>query len=222
MTFGFMQRAFRLFRWTSLAVCSIVIVLILIPSPQPDVEASTKSAEQVGTKIRKFSASLRKGQALPLEMNQEELNSWLSTNLSFQRTEPDAEEFPVKEDTQGAVPQNAVAASQVSESAEEEVRSSIKDVKIELLDDSLRAYAAFDFHGKELTLVLEGTLSAQDGYLRFEPTSGQLGSLPLPAMALKNATQKLFEDPKNRESFRLPPQIQGIHVLNGSLLIIPQ
>jgi hypothetical protein len=219
---GLLRRAFRIFRWSSLGVLALTTVLILIPSPPPEVEASTKTAELVETKVRQFAASLEKGQALPLEMNQEELNSWLSANLALQHSTEFAEDSPQKHALAGAALVDTMAASQDSDSAVEEAQSTIKDIKIELLEDSLRAYVEFNFHGKELTLVLEGCVRTQDGYLQFEPTSGQLGSLPLPAVALEDAARQLFESEKNRETFRLPAQIQSIHVLNGNLLIIPQ
>jgi hypothetical protein len=216
------RRAFRVFRWSSLGMLGITLALILVPSPPPEVEASTKSAERADTKVRKFAALLEKGQALPLEMNESELNSWLTTNLVLQHSTPSTAQSLQTKAPQSAAQETAVAASQDSESAMEEVQSSVTDVKIELLEDSLRAYVAFDFHGKELTLVLEGRVSTLDGYLRLELNSGQLGSLPLPAVALENAARKLFEGPKNRDKFRLPSQIQGIYVLNGNLLLIPQ
>ena len=155
-------------------------------------------------------------------MNQVELNSWISTNLALQKSTASTEPFVQKNASVGSAGVNLVTASLDPEKAVEEVRSTITDIKIELLEDSLRAYVSFDFHGKELTLVLEGIVKTQDGYLRFEPISGQLGSLPLPTVALENAARYLFDDAKNRENFRLPSQIQGIHVLKGNLLIIPQ
>jgi hypothetical protein len=221
---GLLRRTFRIFRWSSLAVLATTAVLILIPSPPPEVEASTKAAELAQTKVHKFAALLEKGQALPLEMNQAELNCWLSANLSLQQLmATNAEHSPQKHAlASSAAGVNTLDLSQETEATVEEAQSNIKDIKIELLKDSLRAYLAFDFHGKELTLVLEGYVITQDGYLRFEPTGGQLGSLPLPAMALENATRYLFEDPKNSEKFRLPAQIRSIHVLNGNLILIPQ
>jgi hypothetical protein len=219
---GLLRRTFRIFRWSSLGMFAITFALILVPSPAPEVEASSKTAEVAETKVRKFAALLEKGQALPLEMNQAELNSWLSTNLELKGSKPVAESSPQRSALAGVGKVKTVAMSLGSGPEAEDAQSTITDVKIELLEDSLRTYVAFDFHGKELTLVLEGRVKTQDGYLRFEPISGQLGSLPLPTVALENAARKLFEDPKNREHFRLPSQIHGVHVLRGNLLLIPQ
>ena len=59
----------------------------------------------------------------------------------------------------------------------------------------------------------------QEGYLLLEATGGQLGSLPIPQMALNRAVQRLFESPQNRENFRLPPEIANIQVENSQLAI---
>jgi hypothetical protein len=219
---GLFRRAYRVMRWVSPAALLFVFGLILLPSPPPRVEASTKSAQRAEAKVREFATSLGKGNALPLEMDQSELNGWLASNLAFRQTSTPAD-MPLQDNDPDTAPrEDSSALTSKPEPSVEEVQSSVSDVKIELLDNSLRAYVAFDFHGKELSMVLEGRLGAKDGYLHLEPTGGQLGSLPLPAAALQNATQKLFEDPKNKESFRLPPQIKDIHVFKGNLLIIPQ
>ena len=67
----------------------------------------------------------------------------------------------------------------------EKVKSSIRDVKVELLEDSICVYAIFELHGMELSLEIEGRILVQDGYLRLEPTRGKLGSLPLLAGTLR-------------------------------------
>src|SRR5216683_2947969 len=100
----------------------------------------------------------------------------------------------------------------------EQVRSSVRDVKVELFEDRVRAYVVFDFHGKNLTLQLEGRLASANGYLRFKPVSGQLGSLPIPQSALETAVQKMMDSPENREKLKLPPEIADLRIENGELL----
>jgi len=80
----------------------------------------------------------------------------------------------------------------------------------------------FDFHGKDLSLQLEGKLVMQGGYLRLIPTGGKLGSLPLPQATLESAAQRLFDAPENREKFRLPPHIRDIRVERGELIVSSQ
>jgi hypothetical protein len=214
--------AYRAIRWVSLAVFVLTALLILLPGRPPRVEASPASAMRAEEKVHEFQKSLQAGNALPLEMDEAELNSWLGANLALQHQDPQAGD----ESSNAAPsdpPENAAAMPlEKPEPTVEEVQSTVRDVKISLLDHSLRAFVAFDFHGKELTLELEGRLLAKDGYLRLEPESGQLGSLPLPAAVLRNAAERLFGDPKHKERFRLPPHIQDLHVLEGNLVIIPQ
>jgi len=48
------------------------------------------------------------------------------------------------------------------------MRSNVRDVKVQLIEDRVRAYVVFDMHGKDVTLQLEGRLGSANGYLRFE------------------------------------------------------
>jgi hypothetical protein len=92
-------------------------------------------------------------------------------------------------------------------------------VRITMLEDHIRAYVLFDFHGKDLSLQLEGRLRVENGYLRFEPVSGALGSLPLPESALRNAISRMMASPENRERLRVPDEIRNIHIQNGELIV---
>jgi len=82
----------------------------------------------------------------------------------------------------------------------------------------VKAYVVFDMHGKDITLELEGRLGSSNGYLRFEPVSGQIGSLPIPQSTLESAVQKLLDSPENREKLRLPADIADLRVENGELV----
>jgi hypothetical protein len=100
----------------------------------------------------------------------------------------------------------------------EQVRSSVKDVKVELIDDRVRAYVVFDFHGKDMTLQLEGKLGAEDGYLHFEPVAGQIGALPIPKSTLEAAVARMMESPENREKLKLPNDMSGLKIENGEVV----
>ena len=84
-----------------------------------------------------------------------------------------------------------------------------------MVGDVVKAYVIFDFHGKDMSLELDGHLSAENGYLKFEPISGMLGSLPLPQSTLNSAVDKLMASPENREKLRLPPDISDIKIVDG-------
>jgi len=98
------------------------------------------------------------------------------------------------------------------------MRSNVRDFKIQLVDDHVKAYVLFDVHGKDMTLQLEGRLAAQNGYLNFEPVSGQIGSLPIPQSTLESAVRRLMESPENREKLKLPPQIADLRIENGEVV----
>ena len=100
----------------------------------------------------------------------------------------------------------------------EQMRSNVKDVKVQLIDDRVRAYVVFDVHGKEMTLQLEGKLGAENGFLRFEPVSGQIGALPIPQATLEAAVRKMMESPENREKLKLPSDISDLKIENGEVV----
>ncbi len=97
--------------------------------------------------------------------------------------------------------------------------STLQDLQVDLTGDRLQLYFVFGLYGQNLSLILEGRPQVQEGYLLLEVTAGRLGSLPIPQLALDRAVQRLFESPKNRENFRLPPEIANIQVENSQLAI---
>lgn len=115
--------------------------------------------------------------------------------------------------------QVGIPVSTGHEASVEEVQSALKDVRLNLMGSQLRAYAVFMLYGKEISLQLDGTIETRDGFIRLKPTAGRLGSLPIPSSTLDQVVQQLFESPQSRESFRLPPQINSIHVENSLLVI---
>ena len=204
---GLFRRFCRVFLWVSLGAMVLALLLILRTSPAPKIEVPAEAIEIANAKVREFQAAADSGRESTLQMSTVELNGWLSTNLALQR------ERRVEETTEPAP---------AAEPTVEEVQSNLKDVQIELLEDGLRAYVVFDFHGKDLSLQLEGKLVMQGGYLRLIPTGGKLGSLPLPQATLESAAQRLFDAPENREKFRLPPHIRDIRVEHGELIVSSQ
>ena len=106
-----------------------------------------------------------------------------------------------------------------SEPTVQEIQSALKDIRINLLGNQLRAYAVFILYGKEISLQLDGTITTEGGYIRLQPTAGKLGSLPIPSLTLDRVVHQLFDSPSNRDKFQLPPQIESVRVENNSLVI---
>jgi len=168
-------------------------------APEPQVSVSPEAARSAENKLAALAVppapSLAPGEPQRIVLTEQELNSYLAAHLALQGGAPGAE--PV--------------AGQA--------RSSVRDVKVTLAGDRARVFAVFNLAGKDLTLELEGRLHVLDGYLRFEPTGGNLGDLSLPQSALAAAVSRLFDNPVNRENFRMPPEIRDIRVENGELVI---
>jgi hypothetical protein len=192
---------FRIFRWTTYAFALIAILMIMHAAPPPPVVTSSQAAASADQKIQAVEQAVNSGRPATLRMDESELNSYLASHLDISpngspNTSPS-----------GASPADV-----------EQVRSAVKDVKVQLIDDRVRAYVVFGFHGKDMTLQLEGKLGAEDGYLRFEPVSGQIGSMPIPQSSLETAVRHMMESPENREKLRLPAEMSGLKIENGEIV----
>ena len=192
---------FRIFRWTTYAFALIAILMISHAAPPPPVVTSPQAAASAEAKIAQVEQAVTSGQPAILRMDESELNSYLASHLDIS---PNG--------SSNASPSGAAPADV------EQVRSAVKDVKVQLIDDRVRAYVLFGFHGKDMTLQLEGKLGAADGFLRFEPVSGQIGSLPIPQSTLESAVQRMMKSPENREKLRLPAEISDLKIENGQVV----
>ncbi len=226
---------FRVIRWSTYVSAAITIAMVLHKAPPPAVETNPQAAARVERKFEQVQQAVSAGQPAEMRMDQTELNSYLISHLDI-AANPDSTQAheagaPATPNTvQAASPTNAAPAAgsgsgldmqlPAGTSAEqiEQVRSQVKDVKVELVDDHVRAYVVFDMHGKDVTLQLEGKLNAENGYLNFEPVSGQIGSLPLPPSALQSAMRHILESPENREKFKLPADMSDLKIVNGEVV----
>jgi hypothetical protein len=214
------RRFYRIFRWASLAGLIIVLYSIFRTSPSPQIEITPEATQRAETKIQEFNKSMDQGLEKRLEMDESEVNGWLSEHLALKKS-PDSN-FPAPQNTDALVEpdKTATGGRPAGNEALEQAQSSVRDVKIELLEDMLRIYALVDVHGMDFSLELEGQPVVRDGYIRLEPTSGKLGSMPLMAGTLRSATDRLFSSPENKEKFKLSPNIQDIRIENSRLVII--
>lgn len=217
---GWLRRGYRILRWTTLIGLVITLALMLNPSLPPQVAASAEAAERAEVKVREFQMAAHAGRAPAIELDEAELNGWLLANLAIRQ--PGGSAVVPRADVRESalsLAKKALAPEANTGPTMEQVQSSVRDVKIELRQNSLRAYVLFELYGKDLSLELEGQLMVREGCLRLVPTGGRLGSLPLLAGSLEGATRRLFDSPENRDKFRLPPQIRDVHVEAGRLVI---
>jgi hypothetical protein len=209
---------FRIVRWTVYACALIVLILLLHKSAPPVVSTTPEAAARAEQKFQDVQQAVAQGQPATLHMSETELNSYLASHLVLPAANANAPSA-----TPNAAPTNAGAdgalnAEQPSMDDIEQMRSNVKDVKVQLVDDHVRAYVVFDVHGKDMTLQLVGKLGADNGFLRFEPVSGQIGSLPIPQAVLEAAVRKMMESPENREKLKLPSDISNLKIENGEVV----
>jgi hypothetical protein len=206
---------FRIVRWTVYACVLIVLILLLHKAAPPTVSTTPEAAARAEQKFQDVQQSVAQGQPATLRMDETELNSYLASHLVLpggQALSAAANAGP------GATAGGAPNAEQPTMDDVEQMRSNVKDVKVQLIDDHVRAYVVFDVHGKDMTLQLEGKLGAENGFLRFEPVSGQIGALPIPQATLEAAVRKMMESPENREKLKLPSDISDLRIENGEVV----
>jgi|SRR5271154_30800 len=206
---------FRIVRWTVYACALILLILLLHKTAPPPVRTTPEAAARVEQKFQDAQQAVAQGQPATLRMDETELNSYLASHLDIAggRTLASAPKATPSA-TSGATPSD----EQPSADDVEQMRSNVKDVKVQLIDDRVRAYVVFDVHGKEMTLELEGRLGADNGFLRFDPVSGQIGSLPIPQSTLEAAVRKMMDSPENRDKLKLPSDISGLKIENGEVV----
>jgi hypothetical protein len=211
-----LRLTFRIIRWTTYAAAIVTLLMVFHATPPPVIATSPQATARAEQKVEAVEQAVASGQSATLHLDQGELNSYLASHLDISPN--GASNAATNATPSGDANSNLPTPSGTPAEQVEQVRSTVRDVKVELVEDRVRAYVAFDFHGKELTLQLEGRLASTNGYLRFEPISGQVGSLPIPQSALETAVQRMIDSPENREKLRLPPEITDLRIENGELL----
>jgi hypothetical protein len=220
--------AYRILSWSSLAALILTLVLVLRKSTPPDVPYDAKASARAEQKFAAADQAKAAGQPSQVALDRTELNSYLKDNLATQP--PPAEPTATPSSTSASAgaqspnagnPSDPMAALASGDQATtlEQLQSTVKDVKVDMDGDLVKAYVIFDFHGKDLSLELDGHLSTQDGYVHFEPVAGKLGSLPLPQSTLNAAVEKMMSSPENREKLKLPGDISDIQIVNGQAVV---
>ncbi|MFO0697861.1 MAG: hypothetical protein U0236_01440 [Nitrospira sp.] len=190
-------------------MCTVgVLLLVLRQAPPLLIQTDPQAADRVAEKMAQLQTALQGGQSHALTLNEAELNQWVRDNLAI---------VSAHEAQQAGIP-----VPMGHEASVQEVQSALRDVRMRLRGSELRAYAVFVLYGKEISLQLDGTIETRNGYIRLKPTSGRLGSLPIPSATLDRVVQQLFDSPQNRDSFKIPPQIESVHIENSALVIATQ
>ena len=216
------RTAYRVMNWATLFILIVIIGLILRKSSPPQVEANSQAAASAAMKFSQAESAVASNQPYQLTLERTELNSYLRQNLEIagnEQSQPSSANSPDSSSIPASQPQAEAQAAVAGEPSVAEVQSAVRDVRVDLDGDLVKAYVVFDFHGKDLSLELDGHLSSADGYIQFQPVAGWLGSLPLPQSSLDSAVQRLVSSPENHEKLRLPAGIESIAVQNSELVI---
>jgi hypothetical protein len=220
------KTVYRVLSWGSLLGLLLILFLMLRKSPAPDIPYDPDAAARAQQKFVAASQAQAAGQPSQVQLNPAELNSYLSQNLemegSKQPNDAASQNPPVQATPapHAAAPQdNPIVGLNADGASIEDVQSSVRDVKIDMDGDLVKACVVFDYHGKDLSLELDGHLRTQDGYLKFDPVAGKIGSLPLPQSTLDSAVEKMMNSPENREKLRLPPDVSDIQIANGQAVV---
>ena len=202
---GLLSRVFRILLWISLILSVGVLLLILRQTPPLSIQTDPQAADRVAEKMAQLQMAVQTSQPHAMTLNEAEINQWMRDNLAMASAHQ--------------AQQAGIPAPVGSEPSMQEVQSALKDVRMNLMGNQLRAYALFALYGKEISLQLDGTIETQGGYILLKPTAGKLGSLPIPSSTLNHVVHQLFDSPQNRDKFQLPPQIESIRIENNTLVI---
>jgi hypothetical protein len=218
----------------SFAGLIVVILLVLHKSPAPHVATDPAAAKRVEQKFAAADQAKAAGQPAQVQMDRTELNSYLAQNLQLAGSAPATQSTDagaampaasIANTSTSAAPGNSpandamAALSSSDPQSIEQVQSSVKDVKVDMDGDLVKAYVVFDFHGRDMSLELDGHMGTQDGYVKFQPVAGKLGSLPLPQSTLDAAVEKMMASPENREKLKLPNDISDIKIEDGKAVL---
>jgi hypothetical protein len=203
--FEFLPRLLRILPWLSLMVTAGVLVLILRQAPPLAIQADPQAAERIAEKMAQLQMAMQASRPYAVTLSEAELNQWMRENLAIASAHQ--------------AQQAGIPFSTGHEPTVQEVQSALKDVRINLIGNQLRAYVLFLLYGKEISLQLEGAIETQGGYIRLKPTAGKLGSLPIPSSTLDHVVSQLFDSPQNRDKFQPHPQVESIRVENNTLLM---
>jgi hypothetical protein len=220
---------YRILSWGAAAGLVLTLALVLRKSPPPNVVNDPAAASRAEQKFAAADEAKAAGQPAQVQLDSTELNSYLQQNLqpggapqastAVSAPAPPSEGVPVggSPNDPNAGPMAALTGSDAP--TLEQVQSSVKDVQVDMDGDLVKAHVIFDFHGKDLSLELDGHLGSQDGYIKFIPVAGKLGSLPLPQSMLDAAVAKMMASPENREKLKLPSDINDIQIQDGKAVV---
>jgi hypothetical protein len=184
----------RIISWVLVAMGAVLLlgfILLFHTTPPPVIHTHPAAARRLEEKLQQAQTAASAGAPGVLRTDETELNSVLDAYFR-------------------------AAAGRTSENSGAVVR----DMKLNLAGDRLRAYVLVNLRGKDITVVFEGKVHSVNGYLDFEPLSGKIGALPIPKDSLKRALKEMAATPDTRSMMRLPSNLRDLHVEDGKLVVV--
>ena len=227
---GIYKTIYQILKWSTLAALVVTLILVLCKSPPPNIPYDANAGARAEHKFQAADQAKAAGQPSQVQLDRSELNSYLAQNLQLEG-QPATSAVAPPAPNSGGVQFPAVSAGAPNadpaaaallggdKATLDQVQSTVKDVKIDMDGDLVKAYVIFDYHGKDLSLELDGHLTSDNGYIKFEPVAGKLGSLPLPQSTLQAAVDKMMASPENREKLKLPADISDIQIQDGQAVV---
>src|SRR5229473_2698287 len=124
--------AYRIIKWITLAGAVLSLLLILHKVSPPDVAGDPRAAERLEAKLHDAEMATASGQPYLLKITEAELNSFLGTHLELKPTGT-----PSQTPATAPAPTQSPAApgSAETNATVEEVQSSVRDVRINLVEN---------------------------------------------------------------------------------------
>jgi len=210
---GLVRQVVRVFRWIVPIPTLLLFVLALRPADAPEIPQDPQGVMRIERKILQSKKSARGGKPFIIELNQAEVNSWLRTKLNLSPSKGGAH-------SPGSDEAHPDAGQETANLSHEDGPSVVRDLKVEMLKDGIRAYMQFGLCGRSISLQVEGRPVVKNRHLHLEPRAGQIGLLPVPGPTLERAVAQMFDSPESRDRLRLPPEVQDIRVEDGNLQIV--
>src|SRR5271165_6648565 len=120
------RRIWRLLYWLSILAAVWTVVLVLRPAPVPQIAVNPQAAHSAEVKLQGLASSSVVGEAHKITLTEEELNSYLSSHLALSPGGGNSSSGP----------------------SIENLKTSVRDVKVSLQGDRARAFVVFHLAGK--------------------------------------------------------------------------
>lgn len=176
---------------------AVIFLLAFRTPPTPAVRIDPAVVKSLNNKIRAVQNAGPEGQRI-LRVNETELNSLLAARIAASR---------------------AAALRQKTTATTKDGQAEVQDVKMTLSGDRVHVYIALGMRGQTMLVGIEGTLHTKNGYIDFDPISGNLGSIPLPRSGMEAVVRAIEESPQQHQALRLSPNLADLRVENGELVV---